>query len=230
MTASVCVFDAYGTLFDVSAAARRAASREGGGRLAGIWESVAADWRLKQLQYTWIRAVAGAHTDFWQVTCDSLDWSLEAAGLAEDRALRNQLLALYRELDAFPEVKSMLRALRENGIDTAILSNGSPSMLDDAVRAAGIADLLVDVISVEEAGVFKPHDSVYALAPKRFNCAPHEVMFVSSNGWDAAAASGFGFSSVWVNRSSEPAERLPWAAQRRLPDLRDIPRLAGEHQ
>ena len=229
MAATVCVFDAYGTLFDVAAAARRAAAKEGGGRLAGVWESVAADWRLKQLQYTWIRAVAGAHADFWQVTCDGLDWALESAGLAGDRSLRKELLALYRELDAYPEVKSVLEALRGGGIATAILSNGSPSMLDDAVRAADIADLLDDVISVEDVGIFKPHHSVYELVLKRFECAPGDVVFVSSNGWDAAAASGFGFAAVWVNRIAEPAERLPWIPQHRLADLRSVPRIAETH-
>ena len=227
MPETVCVFDAYGTLFDVAAAVRRAASRKGNERLAKNWESVAAAWRLKQLQYTWLRAVAGAHADFWQVTCDGLDWALEAAGLAGDTTLRGQLLDLYRELDAYPEVPETLAALRGNGHRTAILSNGSPSMLADAVGAAGIGDSLNSVISVEEVGVFKPHRSVYQLVIERFHCAPRRVLFVSSNGWDAAAASGFGFNAVWVNRSGEPAERLPWLPEHRLADLRGIPALAA---
>ena len=227
MPKAVCVFDAYGTLFDVAAAARRAASQGGNERLAGVWETVAAAWRLKQLQYTWLRAVSGAHADFWQVTCDGLDWALESAGLAGDAALRGQLLELYRELDAYPEAPETLAALRANGHPTAILSNGSPSMLADAVGAAGIGGSLDCVISVEEAGVFKPHRSVYELVTERFQCAPRQVLFVSSNGWDAAAASGFGFTAVWVNRSGEPAERLPWLPEHSLSDLRGVPDLAG---
>ena len=226
MPKAVCVFDAYGTLFDVAAAARRAASQKGNERLAKNWEAVAAAWRLKQLQYTWIRAVAGAHADFWQVTCDGLDWALESAGLAGDAALRSRLLELYRELSAYPEVPEVLAALRDNGHQTAILSNGSPSMLADAVAAAGIGESLDSVISVEEVGVFKPHRSVYGLVTKRFRCAPRQVLFVSSNGWDAAAGSGFGFTAVWVNRAGEPAERLPWLPEHRHFDLRGIPALA----
>lgn len=226
MPKAVCVFDAYGTLFDVAAAARQAASEEGNERLAKNWEAVAAAWRLKQLQYTWIRAVAGAHTDFWQVTCDGLDWALESAGLAGDAALRGQLLDLYRTLSAYPEVKDVLAALRDNGHQTAILSNGSPSMLADAVAAAGIGESLDSVISVEEVGVYKPHRSVYGMVTERFRCAPRQVLFVSSNGWDAAAASGFGFTAAWVNRMREPAERLPWLPEHRLFDLRGIPSLA----
>ena len=228
MGQTICVFDAYGTLFDVAAAARRTAASAGNERLAKVWEDVAANWRLKQLQYTWLRAIADAHTDFWQVTCDGLDWALEAAGLAGDQTLRNQLLALYRCLDAFPEVPVMLQELKGAGHTTAILSNGSPDMLADAVTAAGIESLLDAVISVEQVRVFKPHQSVYALVTEQFGCQPEQVLFVSSNGWDAAAASGFGFRTAWVNRSNEPVERLPWGPQHSLTDLRSIPGLANQ--
>ncbi|MEE9429353.1 MAG: haloacid dehalogenase type II [Paracoccaceae bacterium] len=226
MTISTCIFDAYGTLFDVAAAARQAAQEPGRENLRDTWEALARDWRLKQLQYTWLRAVANEHTDFWDVTQDGLDWALEANNLS-DPELRERLLALYWELSAYPEVPTMLAALKSDGLNTAILSNGSPKMLDGAVQSAGIGDVLDDVLSVQDVGVFKPHRSVYQMVPDRFKCKPDEVLFVSSNGWDAAAAAGFGFCTVWVNRSSEPMERLPWKPKHILSDLVDIPKLAG---
>ena len=226
MPITTFVFDAYGTLFDVAAAARTAAAEPGFEALAEAWPALARDWRLKQLQYTWLRAVAGRHCDFWQVTQDGLDWALEAAGL-DDPALRERLLALYWELDAYPEVPRMLATLKERGLATAILSNGSPDMLDGAVRSSGIADRLDAVLSVEEVGVFKPSARVYDMVGARFGCAPGEVLFVSSNGWDAAGAAGYGFDTVWVNRAGEPVDRLWATPTRRLADLTTIPELAA---
>lgn len=227
MAIKACVFDAYGTLFDVAAAAREAAAEPGREAFAKCWQKVATDWRLKQLQYTWLRAVADAHTDFWNVTQDGLDWALQAAGL-DDPELRERLLALYWELAAYPEVPEMLARLKADGYQTAILSNGSPDMLAGAVDSARVGEYLDDVISVEDVGVFKPHASVYQLVPDRFGCARDEVLFVSSNGWDAAAAAGFGFRCVWVNRAGEPMDRLPWRPDRTLTDLTTIPKLAKE--
>jgi 2-haloacid dehalogenase len=209
----------------VNAAARAVADEPGREAFANLWPRIAADWRTKQLQYTWLRAVTGAHADFWQVTQDGLDWALEAAGV-DDRALRDRLLALYRELAAYPEVPDMLRVLRARGIPSAILSNGSPDMLEAAVASAGIADLLDAVLSVEAVGVFKPARAVYDLVGARFGTAPGAVLFVSSNGWDAAAATGYGFDAVWVNRAGEPVDRLPWRPRRVLTDLVSIPDLA----
>ncbi|MFD0978951.1 haloacid dehalogenase type II [Tropicimonas aquimaris] len=226
MTIRIAVFDAYGTLFDVAAAARRAAAESGGAALAEHWQSLAAIWRDKQVQYTWHRAITGAHTDFWQVTCDSLDYALEATGLLGNAALRDRLLALYRELDAYPEVPEMLARLREAGMQTAILSNGAPGMLADAVNSAGIGDSLDAVLSVEEVGIFKPDARVYDLVGKHFPGDRAEVLFVSSNGWDAAGASGYGFTTAWVNRMGLPMERLPWTPQHVLADLTPIPDLA----
>lgn len=226
MAISVCVFDAYGTLFDVAAAAREAAAEPGREAFSQCWQKVANDWRLKQLQYTWLRAVAGAHTDFWEVTKNGLDWALDASNLSEPE-LRERLLALYWELSAFQEVPKMLAALKDAGLSTAILSNGSPDMLDGAVKSAGIAGYLDDVLSVEDVGVFKPHATVYDLVGKRFGTPPGEVLFVSSNGWDAAAAAGYGFQTVWVNRAGEPMDRLPWTPAHVLSDLTTIPDLAG---
>ncbi len=227
MAITTCVFDAYGTLFDVAAAARQAATEPGFEALASKWPELANHWRLKQLQYTWLRAVADAHCDFWDVTQDGLDWALEAVGLQGDNTLRQRLLDLYWELQAYPEVPDMLKALKAGGLQTAILSNGSPPMLNGAVQSAGIGDVLNDVLSVESVGVFKPHASVYDLVQNRFGCARDEVLFVSSNGWDAAGASGYGFVTAWVNRAGEPMDRLPWKPAHVLPDLTTIPQLAG---
>ncbi|ALG89442.1 MULTISPECIES: haloacid dehalogenase type II [Actibacterium] len=226
MTLTTCIFDAYGTLFDVSAAAREAAAEPENAALADIWPALARDWRQKQLQYTWLRAVTGDHADFWEVTQNGLDWAMAAAGLA-DPALRDRLLALYRTLSAFPEVPAMLSRLKGMGLNTAILSNGSPAMLTDAVTSAGIGDMLDDLLSVESVGVFKPHRSVYDLVGRRFGCAPEQVLFISSNGWDAAAAAGYGFTTAWVNRADEPVDRLPWVPAHILSDLTPIPELAG---
>ena len=226
MPITTCIFDAYGTLFDVAAAARSAASEPGRETFARHWPAIAEKWRLKQLQYTWLRAVMGEHVGFWQVTQDGLDWALEAEGLSGDADLRERLLQLYWELEAYPEVPTMLAALKEAGKDTAILSNGAPDMLDGAVKSAGIGALLDDVLSVESVGIFKPARVVYDLVGQRFGCAPEEVLFVSSNGWDACAAAGYGFNTVWVNRAGDPVDRLPAAPDRQLTDLSGIPDLA----
>ncbi|TDK50583.1 haloacid dehalogenase type II [Antarcticimicrobium luteum] len=228
MPITTAVFDAYGTLFDVTAAARQAAAEPDFPALADRWAALAAHWRQKQLQYSWLRAVTGAHTDFWQVTQDGLDWSLEAAGLDGDAELRARLLALYWELGAYPEVPGMLARLKEMGLNTAILSNGSPDMLDGAVQSAGVGALLDDVLSVESVGVFKPDSRVYDLVGGRFGCDKDQVLFVSSNGWDAAAAAGYGFVTAWVNRGGEPVDRLPWRPDHILTDLTQIPELAAQ--
>lgn len=229
MAITTCVFDAYGTLFDVAAAAREAAAEPGQEKLAACWQSVAENWRTKQLQYSWLRAIEGRHTDFWTVTQNGLDWALEAEGLQGDAELRERLLALYWQLSAYAEVPKMLADLKTAGYQTAILSNGSPEMLDGAVQSAGLGALLDDVLSVEAVGVFKTHPSVYDLVGKRFSCTPEQVLFVSSNGWDAAAAASFGFHTAWVNRSGLPMDRLDGQPNHVLTDLTTIPQIAASH-
>lgn len=226
MPITTCIFDAYGTLFDVAAAAREAARDDENGALAKAWQALASDWRQKQLEYTWLRAITGEHKDFWQVTQDGLDWALEAQGLGGDTALRERLLALYWELSAYPEVPDVLSSLKSAGFNTAILSNGSPDMLEGAVRSAGIGALLYDVLSVEDVGIFKPADVVYGLVETRFSCERQQVLFVSSNGWDASAACGYGFCTAWVNRAGAPAERLGHPPHEILSDLTPIPDIA----
>lgn len=227
MPITTCVFDAYGTLFDVAAAARQAAGEADFSAIKEDWMVIAEHWRLKQLQYSWLRAVADAHTDFWEVTQNGLDWALEKTGHDGDMALRERLLALYWELAAYAEVPGMLATLKAGGMNTAILSNGSPEMLDGAVKSAGIEGVLDVSLSVQSVGIFKPDARVYDLVGQHFGCAKDEVLFVSSNGWDAAAATGYGFSTAWVNRGGEPMDRLPWKPAHVMQDLTGIPALAG---
>ncbi|QFT63984.1 haloacid dehalogenase type II [Roseivivax sp. THAF30] len=227
MAITTCIFDAYGTLFDVAAAARTAAEEPGRDALKAVWTEIAEDWRLKQLQYTWLRTITGEHVPFWDVTKDGLDWALERQGLSEDLELRERLLALYWELAPFPEVPKMLAQLKAAGKTCAILSNGSPDMLEGAVDSAGIEEYLDAVLSVEEVGIFKPARAVYDMVGARFGTTPDEVLFVSSNGWDAAGAAGYGFQTVWVNRKGEPTDRLPGRPHHNLPDLSGLPELVS---
>lgn len=222
MTIKLAVFDAYGTLFDVDAAARALAADDA--RLAEIWPKLAFDWRRKQLEYSWLREVMGEYVDFWQLTRDGLDWAMEAQGL-DDPALAERLMGLYRELQAYPEVPAMLDALGARGIGRAILTNGAPEMVGAAVHAAGIGHCLDDVISVALIDRYKPAQAVYDLVEARTGCTPQEVLFVSSNGWDAAGASRAGFRVAWVNRAGQPVERLPHKPHHVLRDLSGVPGL-----
>lgn len=224
MSITTCIFDAYGTLFDVNAAARIVAADKENQGLAKVWPELAAKWRAKQLEYSWLRTISGRHIDFWQVTQDGLDWAMDSVEL-HDNKLRAKLLAVYKELPAYEEVPEVLESLKNKGLNIAILSNGSPEMLVSAVRSAGIGAWLDDVLSVEEAGTFKPHNDVYDLVFDRFGETQDKVLFVSSNGWDAAGAAGYGFASVWVNRDGQPADRL-WASPHRIMrDLSGVPEL-----
>lgn len=216
-----CVFDAYGTLFDVHSAAARC--RDDLGDKADTLSDI---WRQKQLQYTWLRSLMRTHADFWQVTGDALDFAMAAVGL-DDPALRRRLMDLYLELDAYPEVPAMLRRLKDGGLVTAILSNGAPAMLEAAVRSAQLADTLDHVLSVEDVGIFKPAPSVYQQAVDRFDCKPDDICFMSSNAWDAAGAAHFGFRVVWVNRFGQVRERLPGKPLHEVGSLDALPALLG---
>lgn len=214
-----CVFDAYGTLFDFASAAAQCKAVP-----ADRAAALTALWRDKQLQYTWLRGLQGRHADFWQVTGDALDFSLETLGLA-DPPVRAELMTLYRTLNCFPEVPTVLAKLKQNGFATAILSNGSPSMLQDAVLGSNLGDFLDHVLSVEEVGVFKPHASVYQLACDRLGVPPRAIAFQSSNSWDAHAASAFGMRVVWCNRYGQRRERLPGMPDREIRSLTELPAL-----
>lgn len=216
-----CVFDAYGTLFDVFSVADgvRAAIGDDADRVTALW-------RQKQLEYTWLRSLMKAHADFWQVTREALDFSLSTVG-NDDPALRDDLLDLYLSLDTYPEVTDVLAALRDNGIPRAILSNGAPPMLDAAVRSAGIADLLDEIFSVEDVGIYKPNDSVYQIAVDSLRCEPAQICFMSSNAWDVAGAANFGFTVVWINRFGQVPERLPGKPVEELNSLETLPSILG---
>ena len=216
-----CVFDAYGTLFDYASAAAQARDV-----LGPDFEKLTELWRNKQLQYTWLRAAQNRHADFWQVTGDALDVALESLGLAPP-SLRDRLMNLYLRLDVFPEVRATLTRLKAGGMKTAILSNGSPAMLTAIIESSGTAALFDAVYSVEEVGVYKPHPDVYRLAVKRLGLPADAILFCSSNGWDAYAASAFGMRVVWCNRYGQRPERLPGAPDHVVASLSEVPAIAG---
>jgi len=215
------VFDAYGTLLDVHTAVARHAARLGERAAA-----VSALWRAKQLEYSWILSATGDYEDFAAITARALDVALAAHGVA-DAALRADLLAAYRSLDAYPDAAPALAALRGRGLGTAILSNGEPAMLDAAVAAAGLAPLLDAVLSVHPLRRYKPAREVYALATARFACQPHEIAFVSANPWDAYGAARFGFRVHWLTRAATPDEYwLDSLAARRIASLAELQAVA----
>ncbi len=216
-----CVFDAYGTLFDYASAAARCKPM-----LGDDWQAFSDLWRRKQVEYTWLRSLMGRHIDFWHVTGESLDYCLQAFK-RDDPLLRATLMQQYLTLDAFPEVPAMLQKLRSAGMKTAILSNGSPTMLTAAISGANLTNLLDASLSVESVGVFKPHPSVYQLAVDKLGVPAGRICFLSSNGWDAAGAAAFGFRVVWVNRANMPEERLPGTPERQIRTLAELPALLG---
>ncbi len=218
-TIDACVFDAYGTLFDVHSAVA-----QGGTALGDKAQAVSALWRQKQLEYTWLRSLMGAHADFRQVTRDGLDYALAAYGVA-DEALKDRLMALYLTLEAYPDAAPCLAALRAGGRATAILSNGEPKMLAAAVASAGLSELFDAVLSVEEIGVFKPDPRIYKLAVDRLEVPAERICFVSTNAWDAAGAAYFGFRVAWLNRFGQQPERLPGRPAAVIAGLDELPLL-----
>jgi 2-haloacid dehalogenase len=212
-----CVFDAYGTLFDVNAAARAEQTA-----LGDKWLEIAEIWRLKQLQYTWLRSLQKRHGDFWQVTGEALDFALASVGM-EDPALRERLMNLYLTLSAYPEVKATLEQLKSGGIKCAILSNGTPKMLAAAADNAGITTLLDGIYSIEDVGIYKPDPATYQIAVDRLGLAPGEISFQSSNGWDAHGAKVFGFNVIWCNRFNQADERLPGTPDGQIKTLDELP-------
>ncbi len=216
---AACVFDAYGTLFDVHSAVGRHRPR-----LGDKADAVSATWRTKQLEYTWLRSIMDRYVDFWQVTGQGLDYALAAHGV-DDPALRGDLMRAYLELDCYPEVPEVLGALKDAGMQTAILSNGSPMMLDAAVASAGLDNLVDDVISVDLLGVYKPAMEVYQLAIDRLDVGRGEVSFQSSNAWDAAGAATFGFQVAWCNRFGQARERLPDGPHAEMKTLSELPEI-----
>jgi 2-haloacid dehalogenase len=216
-----CVFDAYGTLLDFNSAASHA--KDALGKDA---EALSSIWRQKQLEYTWLRSLMGAYAPFWQVTGEALDYAMDALGIADDE-LRERLMQLYLTLDPFPEVPATLKILKQAGIKTAILTNGSPEMILAACRHAGIDVFLDAILSVDKAQIYKPHPSVYQLAVDRLGVPKERVSFQSSNCWDAVGASHFGFYVAWCNRYDQPLDRLPARPDTVIKSLAELPPLIG---
>lgn len=216
-----CVFDAYGTLLDFNSAAAQA--RDALGDKADALSEI---WRQKQLQYTWLRALMGAHAPFWQVTGEALDYAMDTLGIA-DATLRDRLMQLYLSLETFPEVPAMLKTLKEAGMKTAILTNGSPDMIETACRNSGIDTLLDAILSVEEVGIFKPHPKVYQIAVDRLGVSKERISFQSSNSWDAVGAAHFGFRVAWCNRYGQRRERLPAEPDAEIRTLAELPAIFG---
>lgn len=216
------VFDAYGTLLDVHAAMERYADR-----LGPEWQAISADWRGKQIEYTWVRSLAGAHRDFWRLTEEALAW-VAARHHITDAALLADVLLAYRHLSAYPEVTDVLRRLGEQGMRRAILSNGDPDMLGDALHTAGLDAHLDAVLSVESVRVYKPDPRVYELPGAQFGLAASQMAFVTSNPWDAFGAARFGYRVFWINRAGVPAEYDLHSTATVLNDLAALPdALAG---
>ncbi len=214
-----CVFDAYGTLFDFNSAVGR--HRE---RLGNVADQVSALWRTKQLEYTWLRSLMGRHAEFWQVTQDALDYALDAFAVS-DRNLRNDIINTYLSLDCYPDVKGALKTLKAGGQQLVILSNGTPAMLEAAVKSSGLEDLIDRILSVEEVGIYKPDPRVYRLATDRLSLQAGQIVFLSANAWDAVGAANVGLRVAWINRFGQRRERLPSQPDAEIKTLSDLPAL-----
>lgn len=200
------VYDVYGTLLDVDAAARRMAGRDSA--FAEHWVQLSSSWRQRQLSYSWLRSLMGRYVPFWQITTEALDVTMAEMGL-DSPELRENLLTLYLDLMAYDDVIPELTALKAKGHKLAVLSNGSPEMLDRGLASAGIAPLLDAVLSVDALKIYKPDQRVYEMVTSHFDCAPQDVTFFSSNNWDVAGAGSFGFKTIWVNRGGKVWDDLP---------------------
>ena len=214
-----CVFDAYGTLFDVHSAVGRYRKQ-----LGDAADQISLLWRTKQLEYTWLRSLMKQHADFWQVTRDALDFAFDMHGIT-DSGLKNDLMNAYLSLECYPEVQDTLFLLKGRGYKLAILSNGTHEMLDSAIKNSGILELIDVNLSVEEIGIFKPDPRVYQLAVDTLQVHSHEIIFQSSNAWDASGASAFGFNVAWINRFGQRKERLPGKPDFEIKNLMKLPDL-----
>jgi 2-haloacid dehalogenase len=216
-----CVFDAYGTLFDFSSPmqARRT-------RIGPQADRLNLLWRQKQLEYSWLRSLMGAYVDFWQITGEALDHAMAVCQIA-DPGLRAELMELYLSVQPYPECMATLQRLKAAKRNTAILSNGSPTMLTAAVNRAGMTPLLDVVFSVDRAGIYKPHPDAYRLVTERLEVEPGQVLFLSANAWDVAGAAHFGFKVAWCNRAGNPPENLPGKPVAVVKSLDEVPALVG---
>ena len=212
MNTKAIIFDAYGTLFDVNSAAEKCKDKIG-----DKWEAFANFWRTTQLEYTWLRSLMNRHKNFWQVTEDSLDKSMSVFKV--DMSMKNELLNLYKILSTYPEVKKVLENLKKKNFKLAILSNGTPSLLNELVKTNNLNSLFDDLFSVEEVKIYKPDNRVYDLPVKKYKIQPKEITFLSANSWDVSGGGNFGFNSVWVNRANDVFDKLDYKPKRVIKNL-----------
>ena len=209
------IFDAYGTLFDVNSAAEKCKSKIG-----DKWESFANYWRKTQLEYTWLRSLMGRHKDFWAITEDSLDKSMKAFNVNE--AMKNELLDLYKILSPYPEVKETLKKLKDKKYKLAILSNGTPALLNELVKSNNLQNLFDDIFSIEEVKIYKPSSKVYDMPIKKYNIKKEDAAFLSANTWDVSGGGNYGFSSVWVNRNNNIFDNLDYMPKNQISELNQL--------
>ena len=209
------IFDAYGTLFDVNSAAKKCKDKIG-----DKWENFANYWRTTQLEYTWLRSLMNKHKDFWQVTEDSLDKSMKAFKI--DPSMRNELLDLYKILSTFPEVTEVLKNLKEKNYKLAILSNGTPALLNELIKSNNLDNIFDDIFSIEKVGIYKPDSKVYDLPIKKYQIKKDEVAFLSANTWDVSCGGNYGYSSIWVNRNNNIFDNLDYKPKNEVKNLKQL--------
>ena len=209
------IFDAYGTLFDVNSAAERCKDKIG-----DKWEGFADYWRTTQLEYTWLRSLMKRHKDFWQVTEDSLDKSMKAYKI--DSSMKNELLDLYKILSPFPEVENTLKKLKQKKYKLAILSNGTPQLLNELVKSSSLENLFDDIFSVEQAKIYKPNSKVYDIPVNEYQIQKNEIVFLSANTWDVSGAGNYGYRAVWVNRNNNIFDNLDYKPKHIIKDLSEL--------
>ena len=212
------IFDAYGTLFDVNSAAEKCKDKIG-----DKWEPFANFWRTTQLEYTWLRSLMRRHKDFWQVTEDSLDKSMKAFNI--DSSMKNELLNLYKILSPYKEVSETLKALKEKKFKLAILSNGTPSLLNELVKSNKLDNIFDDLFSIEEVGIYKPNSKVYDMPINKYQIRKDEVAFLSANTWDVSGGGNYGYNSVWVNRNNSIFDNLDYKPQNEIKNLNELTKL-----
>ena len=211
----VIIFDAYGTLFDVNSAAEKCKLKIG-----EKWKNFSSYWRTTQLEYTWLRSLMKRHKDFWQITEDSLDKSMHEYSI--DVSMRDELLNLYKVLSTFPEVKEVLKKLKEKNYKLAILSNGTPSLLNELVKSNNLVNIFNDIFSIEEVGIYKPASKVYDIPIKKYKVQKEEVIFLSANTWDVSGGGNYGYNSIWVNRSNNTFDKLDYKPKYQVKSLNEI--------
>ena len=209
------VFDAYGTLFDVNSAAEKCK-----GKIGDKWEGFANFWRTTQLEYTWLRSLMKRHKDFWQVTEDSLDKSMKTFNI--DSSMKNELLDLYKKLSPYPEVKEVLKNLKEKKYKLAILSNGTPALLNDLIKSNNLENIFNDLFSIEEVEIYKPDSKVYEIPIKKYQIKADEIAFLSANTWDVSGGGNYGYNAIWVNRNRNIFDNLDYKPRKEVSDLTQL--------